>query len=456
MLSDVRHVLGAWQSDTWKREQGMGTSTWTQPLHALTATDIVQAIRRGHTTCEAVARACLDRIAEREPAVQAWQYLDADSVIAQARALDRRGSSGPLHGVPFGVKDIIDTHDMPTAYGSPIYQGHHPASDAACVALARQAGGIVMGKTVTTEFANVFPGKTRHPRDPHRTPGGSSSGSAAAVSDGMVPLALGTQTTASTIRPASFCGIVGYRPTYGHLRCAGVKEAAGSFDTLGLMARSIADIALYRDVLLGETPALPPTAPEVPPRIGFCRTALWSRLEPSTANLLEHAATCLAQAGAQVEDVSLPGACEPILDMHRTIASFEFARNFTYEIAHHWEYLSPALRQGRVRQGLACDFATYRAAQAALEGCRTALDAMMAPYDVLLTASAAGEAPMGLQSTGDASFCALWTAAYVPALTLPVFTGPQGLPVGAQVIGKRHEDRALFATAQWVWQHLTS
>jgi amidase len=456
MLSDVRHVLGAWQSDTWKREQGMGTSTWTQPLHALTATDIVQAIRRGHTTCEAVARACLDRIAEREPAVQAWQYLDADSVIAQARALDRRGSSGPLHGVPFGVKDIIDTHDMPTAYGSPIYQGHHPASDAACVALARQAGGIVMGKTVTTEFANVFPGKTRHPRDPHRTPGGSSSGSAAAVSDGMVPLALGTQTTASTIRPASFCGIVGYRPTYGHLRCAGVKEAAGSFDTLGLMARSIADIALLRDVLLGDTPAPPPTAPGIPPRIGFCRTALWSRLEPSTADLLEHAATCLAQAGARVEDVSLPGACEPILDIHRTIASFEFARNFTYEIAHHWEHLSPALRQGRVRQGLACDFATYRAAQAALERCRTALDAMMAPYDVLLTASAAGEAPMGLQSTGDASFCALWTAAYVPALTLPVFAGPQGLPVGAQVIGKRHEDCALFATAQWVWQHLTS
>ena len=456
MLSDVYHVLGAWQSDTWKREQGMGTSTGTQPLHALSATDIVQAIRRGHTTCEAVARACLDHIAEREPVVQAWQYLDADAVIAQARALDRRGSSGPLHGVPFGVKDIIDTYDMPTAYGSPIYQGHHPASDAACVALARQAGGIVMGKTVTTEFANVFPGKTRHPHDPHRTPGGSSSGSAAAVSDGMVPLALGTQTTASTIRPASFCGIVGYRPTYGHLRCAGVKEAAGSFDTLGLMARSIADIALLRDVLLGDTPAPPPTAPGVPPRIGFCRTALWSRLEPSTADLLEHAATCLARAGARVEDVSLPGACEPILDMHRTIASFEFARNFTYEIAHHWEHLSPALRQGRVRQGLACDFATYRAALAALERCRTALAALMAPYDVLLTASAAGEAPVGLESTGDASFCALWTAAHVPAMTLPVFTGPQGLPVGAQVIGKRHEDHALFATAQWVWQHLTS
>ena len=201
-----------------------------------------------------------------------------------------------------------------------------------------------MGKTVTTEFANVFPGKTRHPRDPQRTPGGSSSGSAAAVRDCMVPLAVGTQTTGSTIRPASFCGIFGYRPTYGHLRCTGVKEAAGSFDTLGLMARSIADIALYRDVLLGDTPEPLPTTPAVPPRIGFCRTSLWSRLESSTAQLLENAATCLAQGGARVEEVTLTGACEDILDIHRVIASFEFSRNFTYEMEHHWEQLSPALR----------------------------------------------------------------------------------------------------------------
>jgi amidase len=358
--------------------------------------------------------------------------------------------------VPFGIKDIIDTCDMPTEYGSPIYRGHQPASDAACVALSRQAGGILMGKTVTTEFANVFPGKTRHPRDPQRTPGGSSSGSAAAVSACMVPLAVGTQTTGSTIRPASFCGIVGYRPTYGHLRCAGVKEAAGSLDTLGLMARSIADLALYRDVLLGESPTPQPDTPGVAPRIGFCRTSLWSRLEPSTARLLENAATCLAQEGARVEEVTLPSEFEDILDIHGAIASFEFARNLTYEIVHHWEQLSPALRQGRVRQGLACRFETYRAAQVTLERCRTQLDAVMAPYDVLLAASAAGEAPVGLQSTGDASFCALWTATHVPAMTLPVFTGPQGLPVGAQLIGRRHEDRALFATARWVWQPLTS
>ena len=205
----------------------MRTSGWMHALHALTATEMVQATRRGHLTCEAVVRACLDHIAEHEPAVQAWQYLNADRVIAQARALDQRGHRGPLYGVPFGIKDIMDTCDMPTEYGSPIYRGHQPASDAACVALSRQVGGMLMGKTVTTEFANVSPGKTRHPRDPQRMPRGSSSGSVAAVSAGMVPLAVGTQTTRSTIRSASFCGIVGYRPTYGHLRCTGVKEAAG-------------------------------------------------------------------------------------------------------------------------------------------------------------------------------------------------------------------------------------
>src|SRR5687768_15409294 len=206
-------------------------------LNQLTATEIVQAIGAGQTTAEAVARACLARIEEREPHVLAWQFLDPDLVLREARALDASGKVGALQGVPVGMKDIIDTHDMPTEYGSPIYKGHRPAGDAACVALTRKAGGLIMGKTVTTEFANRYPGKTMNPFDPLRTPGGSSSGSAAAVGDFMVPLAVGTQTTASTIRPASFNGCVGYRPTWGDLRCVGVKEAAGSLDTLGLIAR---------------------------------------------------------------------------------------------------------------------------------------------------------------------------------------------------------------------------
>src|SRR6476661_5410061 len=216
----------------------MDTSTPTR-LNELTATQIAEAVTAGKTTCEAVVRACLEHIALREPEVQAWHYLNPEQVIDYARALDRSGKRGPLIGVPFGIKDIIDTSDMPTEYGSPIYKGHQPRNEAACVALGRKAGGVLMGKTVTTEFANRFPGKTRNPFDPKRTPGGSSSGSAAAVGDCMVALAIGTQTTGSTIRPASFCGAFGYRPTYGDLRCSGVREAAGSLDTLGLIARSV-------------------------------------------------------------------------------------------------------------------------------------------------------------------------------------------------------------------------
>src|SRR5688500_12255507 len=271
----------------------------------MTAGEIAAAVASGKTTCEAVARAHLERIEAREPQVLAFQHFDPAQVIAQARALDARGARGPLAGVPFGIKDIIDTCDMPTQMGSPIYAGHRPRADAACVALTRKAGGVLMGKTVTTEFANVHPGKTRNPHDPARTPGGSSSGSAAAVADGMAALAIGTQTTSSTIRPAPFCGVFGYRPTYGDLRCVGVQEAAGSLDTLGLFARSIEDIALYRAVLVGGNPEpLPDGAPA--PRIGFCRTPFWPRAEPATQRTIEDGAAALARIGARVKDVELP------------------------------------------------------------------------------------------------------------------------------------------------------
>ena len=424
-----------------------------KPLHQLTACEIVAAVAAGTTTCEAVARACLERSAERDPQVLAWQYLNPEQVIAQARALDQSGKRGPLTGVPFGIKDIIDTCDMPTEYGSPIYQGHQPKSDAACVALGRKAGGVLMGKTVTTEFANRHPGKTRNPFDPARTPGGSSSGSAAAVGDHMVPLAIGTQTTGSTIRPASFCGVFGYRPTYGDLRCVGVKEAAGSFDTLGLFARSIEDIALYRDVLLGIEPETIPAHTPVP-RIGFCRTHLWPQIEPATQKLLEDAAQRLARAGAKVEDVTLPADFERIEDAHRWIASFEFSRNFTWEIENHWDQISATLRNGRLKDGLSCSFERYREARSFAARCRRELVDVCRDYDVLLAAAVTGEAPVGLNLTGNASPCVIWTTMHVPAVTIPVFKGPNGLPIGAQLIAKRNADRELFAAARWVYQTL--
>jgi len=422
-------------------------------MHEWTATEIVHAVSNGNTTCEAVARACLERIDAREPQVLAWQFLDPDLVLAQARALDTAPKRGPLQGVPFGIKDIIDSADMPTEYGSPIYKGHRPASDAACVALGRRAGGFLMGKTVTTEFANVFPGKTHNPFDPTRTPGGSSSGSAAAVGDCMVPLAIGTQTTGSTIRPAAFCGAFGYRPTHGDLRVVGVKEAAGSLDTLGLIARSVDDIALYRDVLLGANPVPVADFPGAP-KIGFCRTHLWSTLEPYTRALLEDAVHKLERAGASIVDVELPKEFENVATVHRAVSSFEFARNFTWEIDHHWEKISEKLRTGRLAHGLACTYEQYVEARNAAERMRVLLPQSFGDCDILLSAPALGEAPVGLESTGDASPSAIWTITHVPQMTLPVFKGPNGLPVGLQIAARRNEDRKLFSIARWVWQRL--
>jgi Asp-tRNA(Asn)/Glu-tRNA(Gln) amidotransferase A subunit family amidase len=420
-------------------------------LNELTATEIVAAVAAGRTTCEAVARACLERIAAREPRLQAWAHLDSDRVITQARALDRGAARGPLHGVPFGVKDIIDTCDLPTEYGTVIHKGHRPARDAACVALSRKAGGILMGKTVTTEFANITPGPTRNPLDLSRTPGGSSSGSAAAVADCHVPAAIGTQTTGSTTRPASFCGVFGYRPTYGDLRTSGVMEASGSLDTLGILARSVEDVALYRDVLLGIEPA-PLPGVVAAPRIGFCRPYFWDRLEPATRKLLEDGARRLARAGATVEDVMLPASdYEGLEAAHRWISGFEMARNLAWEIESHWDKISKKFRDGRLKDGLACSYERYCEMRDLVARCRHLLAPVMARYDALLAPAAAGEAPVGMNPIPHPYVYMIWTAMHVPSITLPVFEGPNGLPVGAQLVAKRCDDRRLFAVARWAY-----
>ena len=429
--------------------------TATRPktaLNELTATEIVAAIAAGRTTCEAVARACLERIAMRESQVRAWAHLDPERVITRARALDRGGISGPLHGVPFGVKDIIDTSDLPTEYGTPIHKGHRPAKDASCVALSRRAGGVLLGKTVTTEFANITPGSTRNPLDLSRTPGGSSSGSAAAVADRMVPLAIGTQTTGSTTRPASFCGVFGYRPTHGDLRTAGVMEASGSLDTLGILARSVEDLALYRDVLLGVAPE--PLPEEVSaPRVGFCRPYFWDRLEAATQRLLEDGAQRLARAGARVEDLALPAAeYEGLEAAHRWISGFEMARNLAWEIENHWNKISEKFREGRLKDGLACSYERYCEMRDLVERCRARMVPVMDRYDVLLAPAAAGEAPPGMHPIPHGYVYMIWTTLHVPSITLPVFTGPAGLPIGAQFVAKRCDDRRLLAAARWAWR----
>jgi Asp-tRNA(Asn)/Glu-tRNA(Gln) amidotransferase A subunit family amidase len=264
----------------------------------------------------------------------------------------------------------------------------------------------------------------------------------------MVPLAVGTQTTASTIRPASFCGCVGYRPTWGDLRTVGVKEAAGSLDTLGLIARSVDDIALFRDVLIGVQPE--PLSDIDAPRMGFCRTPLWDECEPTTQSMLESLAQRLGAAGADVKEITLPADFARIPSAHTKISSFEFSRNFSWEIENHWQSISETLRNGRLKDGLSCSFSAYQAAREFAERCRRAVDDAFGDRDVLLVPAASGEAPIGLHSTGNASFCAIWTTVHVPAMTLPLFRGPNGLPVGAQFVSRRNADRKLMAVCRWV------
>jgi amidase len=424
-----------------------------KPLNELTATEIVAAIGEGRTTSEAVVRACLERVAARESQVHAWAHIDPDAALVAARAADNSGKRGPLAGVPFGVKDIIDTFDMPTQWGTPIHKGRQPERDAACVALSRKAGGVLLGKTVTTEFANRHPGPTRNPHDLTRTPAGSSSGSAAAVADFMVPIAIGTQTTGSTIRPASFCGVFGYRPTYGEHRMHGVMEASGSLDTLGILARSVSDIALYRDVLLGIPPEPMPQVAR--PHFALCRSHVWNDFEPVTRTLVENAAFRLARAGARVTELTLPAEFELLNDAHRSISSFEFARTFTWEIENHWDEISDTLRGGRLQDGLRGTFQRYIEAKQLAEECRTRLDALMGGIDALLTPAAFGEAPVGMPAFAGVPLFQIWTTLHVPAVSIPVFKGPAGMPIGAQLIGKRHDDRKLFACAQWAWGKLT-
>lgn len=416
--------------------------------HQWTATEALRQIKQGSLSRSEYIDDCARRIDETEEKVGAWIHLGVEAARSRARALDAANDQGPLSGIPFGIKDIIDTADMPTALGSLIYEGNRPSSDAACVALARKAGAIALGKAVSTEFANLHPGKTRNPLDPSRTPGGSSSGSAAAVGGHMVPLALGTQTTASTIRPASYCGVYGFIPTQGRVSCSGVRQASWTLDRLGLFARSVADIALFHDVVRG---AAPEHVAEMsrPPRIAFCRTHLWERVESYTAALFESAATDLSRLGASVSDMDLPPAFADVSGAHRWISSFEFTKNFTFEIETHLDRISPALRNGRIADGLSCSYETYERALELAGRCRAEFDAMMSDYDAVLTIGASGEAPQGA-ATGDFAFCALWTALHVPCITIPAFTGPNGMPVGLQLVGRRTGDTDLLKTAAWV------
>jgi amidase len=412
----------------------------------LTASEAVARLAAGKLTAEALTEACLAR-ARAGADIKAWAWLDPEAALRQAHAVDRTGREGRLAGVPTGIKDVIDTIDMPTEHGSPIYRGNRPFADAACVALIRAANGVILGKTVTTEFANRHPGATVHPHNATHTPGGSSSGSAAAVADFQVPLALGTQTGGSTIRPAAFCGVIGYKPSFGEFSRVGVKMQCHNLDTLGIICRSLEDVALLRGVLLAQDRHRVDRA-SAAPQIGFCRTPAWEHADNDTHALLERTAAVLAAKGATVREITL--APVDILDHHRRIFEFEAARNYAYEYEVHGEKLSPALRDGLLARGRALPLAAYIEAIETAEAFRRNLEDIFTQVDVLLAPSAPGEAPEGLASTGDARFNAIWTLAWTPCVTLPAGNGRKGLPLGIQLVGPRFRDEALLDAAAWV------
>ena len=433
-------------------------------LYALSVTDAARLIREGVVSSEQYVGACLARVDEVDKDVQAWAFLDREYALEQARAADRwRGEGNPLgalHGVPVGIKDIIDTADMPTENGSVLHAGRTPSHDASVVALLRGAGAVIMGKTVTTEFASGASGKTRNPHNAAHTPGGSSSGSAAAVAAGMVPLAVGSQTGGSVIRPASYCGVYGVKPTHGLIPRHGVWRLSRWLDHVGLFARSLDDLALGLEQVVGydeRDPDSRPRArapyrailaeePPLTPMLAFVKTPRWNRMD---ADAQEAFAELARHLGAQVEEVEMP-TLEEAWDWQAVIMEVEMAVSFTREWDKGRDRLSPRVR-GRIERGRERRAGEYLNALRSAGQLQVSLAELFEQrYDAILTPPATGTAPVGLESTGDPMFCSVWTLCGVPAVTVPLMQGANGLPLGAQLVGARYGEGRLLRTARWL------
>jgi Asp-tRNA(Asn)/Glu-tRNA(Gln) amidotransferase A subunit family amidase len=443
----------------------------SEDLSLLSAYAAADRIRGGLLTSEELVGACLERIRALEPQVQAWTFLDEDHALAQARAADERKRTGepigPLHGVPVALKDIIDTADMLTENGCALHKGRLPREDAVVVQMLRGAGAVMLGKAVTTECAYFAPGKTRNPHNPEHTPGGSSSGSAAAVAAAMVPLALGSQTNGSTIRPAAFCGVYGFKPTHGLIPRTGVLTLSRTLDHIGLFARSIDDIALLAEQVCGGDDRDPDTRPRarVPfgaisreepplePMLAFVKTPYWDHVD---ADAKEALAELVDALGERVEEVDLTPSAADAWAAHKAIMESEMAANFEREWTLGRDRLSPQLRSliERGREVRAVDY------QRALRGIPRIVDSFdelfMERYDAILTPAAPGTAPKGLESTGDPSFCTLWTLCGMPAISLPIMRGANGMPLGVQLVGRGNFDARLLRTARWLVARLES
>jgi amidase len=401
-------------------------------------------LRRGTSDSVRLVEACLARITEREASVHAWAYLDPEGALEQARACDRGPHRGVLHGIPIGVKDVIDVAGMPTACGSPIYAGAIARADAACVALARAAGAIILGKTHTAEFANTAPPPTRNPHRLSHTPGGSSSGSAAAVADRMVPLAFGTQTVGSTIRPAAFCGVVGFKPSLGRINRAGLKFSSEAFDTIGLFGRTVAEVSCFNEALTG----LPvtPRSTVTGLRMGLHRGPFRAQASAQALAVLEEAALKLERAGAQVIEFEPGWIDERLREAHQTVMLYELARATLAEYRAHPEALSARLTD-HIERGLAIDLRSRDQAAEWIAQCRHEYPDRVSSLDGLLTLAAPGPAPEGLSSTGDSIFNRVWTTLGLPCLALPAGRSDEGLPLAVQWVGAPGRDHEALAAA---------
>jgi Asp-tRNA(Asn)/Glu-tRNA(Gln) amidotransferase A subunit family amidase len=433
-------------------------------LSELSATEAIGRIRNGEITSEELVQACLDRIDQADGEIEAWAHLNPDYVLDQARLLDsQRAAGGPvgaLHGIPVGIKDIFDTDAFPTENGTVLDSGRQPLNNCRVVTLLEEAGAVIMGKTVTTELAVFGPGKTKNPHNPNHTPGGSSSGSAAAVAAHMVPLAVGSQTNGSTIRPASFCGVVGFKPSHGLIPRTGILAQSHWLDTVGVFARSVEDAAMIAEVLVAYDPgdqdtrarAGPPlleTAtgePPMPPMLAFAKTAVWDQADKETRDAFDELKELL---GEECGDLDLPEPFEHAVEWHRNIMNADLAKSFAGYYEHGKDKLTDILK-GMIEDGQKVTAIDYNRAVDWRESLNDGLGGVFDRYDAIITPATVGEAPAGLDTTGSPVFNTLWTLCGTPAITLPLMEGPNGLPVGVQVVGRRDDDARLLRTARWL------
>ena len=412
---------------------------------AFTATEALNAMRSDEITSEQLVQSCFTRIGQRDDAVRAWECINIDLALKQTRQLDRQSKFKPLHGIPIGVKDIIDTDDLPTSYGSPIFSGHQPKKNADCVNRLKAVGAIILGKTVTTEFAYLHPGKTRNPHDVGHTPGGSSSGSAAAVADKQVPLALGTQTAGSIIRPASYCGVVGYKSSFNNFSCDGILAFAPSLDTLGGFSRSVADIALLRNVLAGDSISIESIQPD---KIALLQGPYWQEAEDETRLMFEQLQRLMGESEVSIEKIDLGQEFAGINDAQKKIQLGECTHTLNdYYLEHKNDFSDKLLAD--YEYGLSLSEKEMTLAYATVESCKELIAGVFSQYQLILTAASPGTAPEGLESTGDPVFCRMWTAMGLPCISLPFPREAEELPLGVQLVGPANGDADLLAYASW-------